>query len=161
MPLERRPNGRALDQGKVEVVVSRPAESVASQRAETPVVRTRAAWHIDGNGKVRSVVRAQAEIVFANFAAGGEVRNADLVRTVGSVGAGIGLLHAGVDGEGRTAGDGGDAQQLPTAVTALPSGRSKRDVFPVQVLRQAQGEGVGYVEGRRPFLRMRVERILG
>ena len=44
-------------------------------------------------------------------------------------------------------------------VMVLPNGLSK-PILPVQVLGQAQGEGVGYVEGRRPFFRVSVKGIL-
>ena len=45
-------------------------------------------------------------------------------------------------------------------VTVLPSGWSRADIFPMKILRQAQGEGVGDVEGGGPFLRMSVKGIL-
>ena len=45
-------------------------------------------------------------------------------------------------------------------VTVLPSGLQEADAFPMQILRDAQGEDVGHVEGGRTFFGMGVEGIL-
>src|SRR5882762_5704747 len=50
---------RALDQGKIKVIVSRPTKRVAPQLAEHPVVRTGSPRHIDRNREVRSIVCPQ------------------------------------------------------------------------------------------------------
>ena len=77
--------GRVLDKREVKVVEGRPAEGVAAQRAEVAAVRSGAAGQIDGDREVGGVVGAQAEVVFATFARGGEMRHGDLVGAVDAV----------------------------------------------------------------------------
>ena len=75
---------RIFDERDVVVLKARPAKSAPAQRAEAALVRPGAAGHTDGDGEERGVIRAAAEIVFANGAAGGEIRLADQVRPVGA-----------------------------------------------------------------------------
>ena len=63
--------------------------------------------------------------------------------------------------KGASAVDAGDAEQLPAPGDGPAQRLQEGDVFPMKVLRQAQGEGVGHVEGGRPFFRMGVKGILG
>jgi hypothetical protein len=115
---------------------------------------------MDGNGEERGVVRAQAEIVVAHFAAGGKMGNAHLVRTIRAHGSGTRLLHPGVNSKGRSTVDGGDAEQLPSPGDRPAERLEKRNLLSMKILRQAQSKDMSHIEGGRPLLRMGVEGIL-
>ena len=115
---------------------------------------------VDGDGEVGGVVGAHAEVVFADLAGGGELRDADLVGAVDAVGACAGLLDSGIDGEGRAAADGGDAEQFPTLGDAAADGLQELGFLDLQVLRGAEGETVGDVEGGWAFLGVGVGGVL-
>src|SRR5580700_344056 len=57
-------NRRCLDDSKVEVVISRPAETVPTEHSESPRVRSGSSLYPDGNRKERCVGVAEPKIVF-------------------------------------------------------------------------------------------------
>lgn len=155
--------GCAFDDGVVEVVVGGAEEGVAAEGAEASGVGAGAAGDVDGDIEEGTVVRAASEVVFAaagGAAGGGEIGCGDLVGAVGAVGADAGLLDSGIDGEGRAAGDGGDAEELPSGGDGFVDGAEEADGFEVEVLSGAEGEGVGDVEVGRAFFRVGVEGVL-
>ena len=75
--------GGVFDQSHVEIVKARATEGVSSQGSEAALVGPGAAGNVNGDGKEGGVVVAPAEVVLPNRAAGGEIRNRDLVGPVG------------------------------------------------------------------------------
>src|SRR5271168_1160028 len=57
------PEWRVLDEGKIVIVISRPAKRIPPQSAEAPVVRPRPARDIHRNIKERFVGRAAPEVI--------------------------------------------------------------------------------------------------
>ena len=57
-------NRRCLDDSKVEVVISRPAEAIPAEHSESPRVRSGSTLYPDGNRKERCVGGAEPKIVF-------------------------------------------------------------------------------------------------
>ena len=117
---------------------------------------------MDGNGEeIGGVVGALAEVVFADFARGGEMRRGDLIGPVDAVGARAGLLNAGVDGEGRAGARWRMLRNSQPAVTSAAGITKQSHAIEMQVLRRAEAEGRGRVESGRTFFRVIVEGILG
>src|ERR1700723_1346020 len=56
-------NRRCLDDSKVEIVISRPAEAIPTERSESPRVRSRSTLYPDRNRKGRCVGGAEPKIV--------------------------------------------------------------------------------------------------
>jgi hypothetical protein len=57
-------NRRCLDDSKVEVVISRPAEAIPTEHSESPRVRSGSTLNTNGNRKGRCVGGAEPKIVF-------------------------------------------------------------------------------------------------
>jgi len=94
--------GRVFDEREVEVIKSRAAKGIASQRAESALIGPRAAGNMNGMlKKFRCVVGAFTEVVLAVNARGGKMRHGDLVGAIHSVRSCAGLLDAAEDGERR------------------------------------------------------------
>src|SRR5579885_3128979 len=69
------PDRCVFDEREIIVVVGRPAERVAAQRAKTSLVRSGAVGHAYGNEEeIGGVVGALPEVVLAYFSCRGEMR---------------------------------------------------------------------------------------
>jgi hypothetical protein len=73
-----------FDQREVEVVVGRDAKGVSPQRAKVSLIGAGSSGQVDWDREQKPIVRAAAEVVFADFAGGRELRDADLVGAVDS-----------------------------------------------------------------------------
>src|ERR1700676_700286 len=58
-----------LDHGHVEIVKTRPAESIASKRAETPLIGACSSGDVGGNKKEGAIVSAAPKVIFSRSAA--------------------------------------------------------------------------------------------
>src|ERR1700674_4496493 len=83
-----------LDQGHVKIAEAGGAKGSAAKRAETTVVRAGSPGDIDGDLKKGAVRRAQAEVILASGAAGGEIRGGGQVGAIGAASACGGLLDS-------------------------------------------------------------------
>src|SRR6185437_12339815 len=154
------PEGRVFDEGEVVVVERWPAECIAAERAEAPLVGSGAAGHVNRNGEERAIVRAAAEIILANLARGGEVRLRNLVGPIDAVRAVSRLLHAGEYREWRAGAHAADAEQFPSVGDFAVDGMQELRAFQMHVLRNAERKRIRGIEVRWTFLRMRVVGIL-
>src|SRR5437667_4718157 len=130
-------DARVLHQGEIQVVEIRAAEGVSSEGPEGPLVGTGAAGNSDGNLKEDSVVAALSEVIFPYRSAGRKDRSTDLVRAISTSRPHAGLLDAGVYAEGRTGGERGDIQDLPSRGDLLAQALQETGAAERQGLNQA------------------------
>src|SRR5437867_8276250 len=130
-------DARVLHQGEIQIVEIRSAESVSSEGPEGPLVRAGAAGNSDGNLEEVNVVAALSEVIFPYRAAGRKDRLTDLVGAISTSRPHAGLLDAGVHAEGRTGGERGDIQDLPSRGDLLAHGAQEAGAVERQGLNQA------------------------
>src|SRR5579863_1983923 len=93
--------GSVFDHGHVEIVKDWPAEGVAAQRAETPLIGSCSPSHVGRNKKERAVVHASAKIILTNCAARRKIRHGYQIRPVRSTGPCSCLLNSGINRKRR------------------------------------------------------------
>src|SRR5580704_7265896 len=142
-----------FDQRKIEIVKVGAAKYVAPQSSEAPVIRPSPARNIDWNIEEGSVVRALAEIIVAHRPAGGEMRQCDQIRPVGSARSGTGLLDSRIHREWRAGSQRRNIQKLPSTGDRPSQRPQKTDVVERQNLNHAGGKYMRHVERRRSLLR--------
>src|SRR5262249_49549075 len=106
-----------FDQGKVKVVERWSAKCVSAEGSKASRVWSSTVRDANGNGKKTRVVWTKAKIIIprpGGSPGGREVRSANLVRAVRANRPRSGLLDSRIHGERGTAGEGRDAQQLPS-----------------------------------------------
>ncbi len=99
-------------------------------------------------GRVRC---AKAEIVFTDFATGGEDRAPHPVRAVGVLFADAGLLYAGKDREGQAPGERCNSYELPAGGQFLAQRAEEAHAVERQSLDEADGKGLRNVEDGNAF----------
>jgi hypothetical protein len=130
-------DARVLHQREIQIVEVRSAEGVSSEGSEGPLVGTGAAGDSDGNLEEVSVVATLSEVVFPYRAAGRKDRLTDLLRAISTSRPHASLLNAGVHAEGRTGGERGDIQDLPSRGDLLAHGPQIAGAVERQGLNQA------------------------
>src|SRR5205814_4409815 len=100
------------------------------------------------------------EVIFPYRAAGRKDRSADLVGTISTSRPDAGLLDPGVHAEGRTGGERGDIQDLPSRGDLLAHDPQEAGAVERQGLNQAQSEDMGGVKSGRALFEYRMERVL-